>query len=123
MTTKKHTPTAEADAALAETLGIEQPETQPQGTTIADNFVQMNALIVSERTRTRLSEATLVKTLELTMNYHVWSTQREEARAQQAAQQSFDPAMYMPQADEEITEAEDDNTVRVNFTPETKKED
>lgn len=119
MANRKHTPTVEADAALAEKLGIEE---ETQGNTMGDNFAQMNTLIQSERNRTRLSEATLVKTMELTMNYLVWTTQREEQQAQQAAQQSFDPAMYMPQADEEITEADDDNVIHVDFTPETEKE-
>lgn len=130
----KHTPTPEADAALAEKLGIDpnpiqgldekfaELDQEKTGTTIADNLAQMNNLIVAERRRTRLSETTIVKTMELTMNYHVWSTQRDEARAAQMQSQSFDPAMYLPQADEEISEA-DDNVIPVNFTPDTEEKE
>ena len=89
---------AEAQAAKdAELLAKVQerdanPESQPEPpkATIADGFVQMNRLIAKERAETRLSEATLTKTLELAMNFHVWETQR----AEQKAAQSFDPAQY-----------------------------
>lgn len=110
-----------------------EPEAPPEPN-IADRFVQMNALIVHQRTNTRLSEATLAKTLELAFQYHAWQTQWE---AQQAQQRGFDPRTMMG-IDEnsaelvgptgeylgatEETPAED-NLVEVNFTPATEEED
>ena len=78
---------AEADAILAAKLAEQanQPEdeTTPPVANLADRFVAMNALIVHQRNTTRLAEATLVKNLELALNYHVWQTQRDEAAARE----------------------------------------
>lgn len=67
-----------------------EPETEP---TIADRFVQMNALIVNQRRTTRLSEATLAKMMELAFQYHAWNLQWEAQQAQR--QPAFDPSILM----------------------------
>ena len=74
----------------------EQPpvETEP---TIADRFVQMNELITHERKRTRLSEATLAKMMELAFQYHAWNVQWE---AQQQQRQGFNPSVLMGNGEE-----------------------
>lgn len=118
---------AAEDAALLEQLNEQKEQEEPENPsspTIADRFVGMNELLRSERLRTRLSEATLTKNMELALNYHVWETQRAEARAQQG----FDPRSFMdavpsgdepldgPTPDEYIGEAID-NVTEVDFTP------
>lgn len=69
---------AAAEAASTEETTSEEAQEEP---TLGGNFLGINDLIVSERRRTRLSETTLAKTLELTMNFHVWTTQRAEQAA------------------------------------------
>lgn len=70
----------------------------PQKPTLADRFVGMNQIIVDQRVRTRLSEATLAKTLELALNYHVWQTQQEQLQGpQQAMQELPTPTRYEPE--------------------------
>jgi hypothetical protein len=137
--------TAESDAALAEALAArteapEDPEPplnrESREPTIADRFVGIADLIVAVRTRTRLSEATLVKALEVSLQYHAWDVQRRE----QEAQRSFNPASLLGNngdgnegvligpADQTIegqdTEQGDapDNVVPLNPTPDTTEE-
>ena len=124
---KKTPPTEEQDAALAAALAAQQTEAQ-RAPTMADRFVQMNELVVRERVRTRLSESTLQKTLELAMNFHVWRTQKDEQEAQYAqvgnqpfpeySEEGKEEGLVGPDPDETITEAKDDNIVLVDFTPE-----
>jgi hypothetical protein len=67
-----------ADAATAPTA----PEA-PKAPTIADRYVSMATLVKEVRTMTHLNEGTLTKLMELALNYHVWSTQREDANPDQ----------------------------------------
>lgn len=130
---------AAADAALLEKLqNRPQPEPAPEPVpepTIADRFVGITNLIVTVQARlkgarTPLSEATLLKAMEIALQYHAWDYQR-----QQQEQQRFDPSMFMgaegetgnedgfvgPEPHERITGTDDsDNVViPVNFTPES----
>ena len=84
--------TKNAEAQAETEPEILPPPEPPQEPTIADRFVGMNDLIVRQRQTTRLSEATLAKTLELAFQYHAWQTQWD---AQQAQRQGFDPSILM----------------------------
>ena len=97
--------------------------------TIADRFVAMAHLVVEVRQRTRLSESSLIKTLELAMNYHIWSIQKAEQDAQRA--QQMNPQSYFgsedgnaplvtPETVDEYIGADEtptENVVEVDFTP------
>lgn len=74
---------AAVDAAEAE---ANNPTTPPTPT-LADRFVGMADLISGVRTRTRLSEATLAKTLEIALQYHAWQAQVDQQTAQNQFQQ------------------------------------
>lgn len=114
-----------------ETVAPEPEEEQePRELTIADRFVGMNELLASEKRRLvkQVSETTLIKTLELALNYHVWSTQRQDqldAQAQQrnmfgnmGSEGSGDEGLVGPDIHEHLT-SDDDNVIGVNFTPDT----
>lgn len=112
------------EQAAEEATPIEEA-LEPRDPTIADRFVQMGDLIVAMRQRTRLSESSLVKLLELSMNYHIYD---ENKRAQQA-QQNFNPMdFFNPEEGEKVTEAEgpeiiegDSNVIAVDFKQETEE--
>lgn len=120
------------EAKTAEAAAV--PPNEPTEPTIADRFVGMANLIVDVRTKTRLSEATLVKLMETALQYHAWDT----ARVAQESQNNFDPRTLMGNGDgseealvgpegEYLGETETptdngDNTVHVDFTPKTTEE-
>jgi hypothetical protein len=78
---------ADLMAALQERTANSAPETQSQPT-LADNVVAAAELVADLRKKLRLSEATLVKVLELQMQWH-WAN-----RQQQQAQQPMSPDFF-----------------------------
>jgi hypothetical protein len=85
---KTRTPVAEVPVEEPTETTEEAPEIRPEPT-LADRFVGINSLIVNERRRTRLSEATLVKSFEVALQFHAWQTQMDAQQRQQ-----FDPKMF-----------------------------
>jgi hypothetical protein len=99
--------TRKRKTAPAEEAPIEEPTEEAQEAparepTLADRYVAMLGLIVEQRVKTRLQEATLVKTFEIALQWHAWQTQMDAQRVQQSPfPPGFDPSM-LPEVDETL---------------------
>lgn len=113
---------ADSDAALMDSLiaknGVLRnpaPAPAPARPTIVDNFIAAADLIVEHRRRTRLSETSLIRLLELQMMWHL--NNRPQPQPQQdfftpeagegATSGDEGEAPSLPEADEVITGTEE----------------